>query len=131
MIKRVSILITTLLLLCAYNTNAQRYSVPEIPDSLGSFIQIHFNKVSSDKIRTLGDDIETLWYNGSLGIDLQLKIHEHVQLMSEKGYNPAKHVSAYFEALNNAITVEALDNQKLTDYVNLSGKVIKYYNHLH
>ncbi|MDH5475393.1 MAG: hypothetical protein OEX22_06865 [Cyclobacteriaceae bacterium] len=128
MITRGSIIYVVVFLCCTFNAIGQSYVVPEIPDSLGTFVNEHFSRVRSEKIKDIGDAIETLWYDGSIGVDLQSKIHSHLQLMNEKGYNPSRHVSEYFASLNNAITIEALDNQKLTDYLNLLGEVIKFYN---
>lgn len=128
MITRGSILFVVVFISCTLSAIGQSYVVPESPDSLGTFVKEHLTRVRSEHIRNIGDAVEVLWYDGSLGIDLQQKIHAHLKLMDEKGYSPSKHVSAYFAALNNAISVEALDNQKLTDYINMSGKIIEFYD---
>lgn len=68
MITRGSIIYIVVFLCCTFNAIGQSYVVPESPDSLGTFVNEHFSRVRSEKIKNVGDAIETLWYDGSIGV---------------------------------------------------------------
>lgn len=126
MFRRSHITIFCLVLLLPLSGMAQRFEVPTSPDSLGTVIKDALYRMRSETARNIADAFEMAWYS-DLGAEHQLKIYQQVQKMLDKGLKPNPHFLPYFSAIDHAINTEAIDAQKLTDYLNMSGKVIDFY----
>jgi hypothetical protein len=107
---------------------AQRFVLPDQPDSLGSDIKALLYHQRSEAARELGDQTEQMWYDGTIGIDEQRKILDHLGRMIEKGLSPAKEFRPYFSAIANAKITEGIDTQKFGQYLNVASKVIDAYD---
>ncbi len=108
---------------------SQRYKLPEDPAEFAPAVQELLNGTRDDRGVAAGEDLALLW--GGLGIDVQRKIIAHAQLLDQKNYRAKPYFIQYFAALSNAVNIESLDNQKLVNYLNVTGKVIENYENKH
>ena len=63
----------------------------------------------------------------SLGLDQQQTVRRHFREMKKKKFSFTTHYVKYLRALANAITIERIDQTKLSEYLDLCGKIIEYY----
>ena len=63
----------------------------------------------------------------SLGLDQQQHVRNHFREMKKKKFSFTTHYIKYLRALSYAVTVERLDATKLTQYLDMCGKIIEYY----
>jgi len=106
----------------------QRFVLPDVSDSLGSVIKDALYQQRNEAARDLGDQIETMWYDGTLALDEQKKVHSHLESMIEKDLKPNPDFRTYFSAISHAKITEGLDNQKFGEYLNVTTKVIEGYD---
>ena len=107
---------------------AQRFVLPDQTDSLGSTIKEELYNQRNEASRNLGDQIEAMWYDGTLAPDEQKKIHTHLRKIMAKGFKPNPGFKTYFNPIAYAKITEALDNQKFSEYLNVATKVIDSYD---
>ncbi len=106
---------------------AQRFVLPDQPDSLGTDIKNMLYQQRNEVARNLGDQLEQLWYEGSIALDEQKKIYDQLGKMLEKGLKPNPDFRIYFSAIAHAKVTEGLDTQKFGEYLNVTSSVIDTY----
>lgn len=67
----------------------------------------------------------------SLGLDQQQSVRKHFREMKKKKFSFTTHYIKYLRALANAITIERVDASKLSQYLDVCGKIIEYYPPAH
>jgi hypothetical protein len=106
----------------------QRFVLPDQSDSLGTVIKSALYQQRNEAARDLGDHIEAMWYDGTLALDEQKKIHTHLEKMIGKNLKPNPDFRTYFSAISHAKITEGLDNQKFGEFLNVTTKVIDAYD---
>lgn len=71
----------------------------------------------------VGMALSSVW--PAFGQDLQIVVMRQAKLMKQKKYKLRPHVQNYYGALVDAINYEKADNDKLTSYLKVAGKVIE------
>lgn len=85
-------------------------------------VRVVLENTKNTDAMAVGAAFSTIW-NG-LGPDLQMMVLRQAKAMKKKGYKLRPHFQDYFGALVDAINRENADNQKLTGYLNVIGRVI-------
>lgn len=80
------------------------------------------NTRNSDCI-AIGMALSNVW--AGLGTDLQITVMKQAKLMKKRGYRLRPHVQNYFGAIVDAMNIEKTDNETLTSYIKVAGKVIE------
>ncbi|MEI9919400.1 MAG: hypothetical protein WDO14_11430 [Bacteroidota bacterium] len=80
------------------------------------------NTRAADAI-AIGMALSNVW--AGLGTDLQIVVMKQSKMMKKKGYRLRPHVQNYFGALVDAMNIEKADNQVLSSYLKVAGKVIE------
>ena len=106
----------------------QRFVLPDQSDSLGTVIKSALYQQRNEAARDLGDHIEAMWYDGTLALDEQKRIHTHLEKMIGKNLKPNPDFRTYFSAISHAKITEGLDNQKFGEFLNVTTKVIDAYD---
>lgn len=91
------------------------------PDSIGFALE----STRNTEAVVVGTALPLLW--GNLGLDHQQRIQRQFYAMKRKGYKLRPHFVQYFGSLVNAVNVEGIDPQQLTNYLNVVDKVIENY----
>lgn len=110
------------------HVSAQRFVLPDQSDSLGTAIKNLLYQQRKEAARDLGDQLEQQWYDGTIALDEQKKIHDQLGKMLEKGLKPNPDFRIYFSAITHAKVTEGLDTQKFSEYLNVSASVIDTYD---
>jgi len=104
---------------------AQKGLLPEDPAIFGDSVNTILTNTRNNKAMEVADNFSLAW--SSFGLEQQQKIIEQSHLMMEKGYKVRPFLVAYCGVLANAVNVEALENQKVTDLLNMTAPVIENF----
>ena len=105
---------------------SQKFSLPEDPVSFGGAVEQMLTATNNEHSTSVGTAFNLVW--NDLGIDHKKKIIAQCQTLTKKKFKPRPHFTRYFDAIVRGRNVEAIDNKKLTDYLNMTGKVIDNYD---
>lgn len=108
---------------CAY---AQQSLLPDDPAIFGDSVNTILTATRNPTAMEVGDNFALAW--SGLALDQQKKIIAQTQELLNKGYKVRPHLLGYCRVVANAINIEGVDAQKLTDYLNMTGEAIATLN---
>ncbi len=115
-----------LLLIAANSIYGQEKVLPDDITIFGDSVSTLLNNTGGATAGEIGDNFAMIW--PQLGDDQKKKIVEQMKVMEDKGYKLRPYQEVFCAALVNAVQIEAADNQKITDYLNTSDRVIATSN---
>lgn len=102
---------------------AQQYPIALSHEQFPLEIARILSESSNQAAIGVGQSFTIAWTN--LGADVRNKIIGETKLLFDKGYRVRPHMENYFAAVASAINDENLGGQTLTDYLNLTQRVIE------
>ena len=112
-----------LVLLAGPATFGQGSKAAIVSASFPDSVRIILENTRNIDAGVIGAGFAASWGNFSLA--QQETIKSQVKLMRQKKYPVKPHLINYFGAIVNAVTMENLDSDKLSDYLRVTGKVLE------
>jgi hypothetical protein len=101
---------------------AQGNGAPLKPQTFTDSISLKLNSYRTEEARIIALDIADIWTK--LGLDKQQKIKLQYELLNERGYLSRPMLIAYFGSIVSAIKQEAIEERKMTAWLNVAEQVI-------
>jgi len=86
-------------------------------------VRLVLENTRATEAMAVGAAFNTAW--GNIGPDQQFKIRQQANVMKKKGYKVRPYMVNYYGAIASALTIENVDQNMLSSYLTVAGKVIE------
>lgn len=124
--KQVPYFLLALLLSTATAVAQKRPQEAGVPMSFPDSIRVVLENTRNVGASVIGSSFANAW--GTLRPDQQQQVRRHLLLMKKKRYSLKPNIINYLGAVANAVSVERADEGKISDFLNVAGKVIEQEN---
>jgi hypothetical protein len=92
---------------------------------LGDSLYQELTQSSNENVRLIAESFMQIW-SSSLSADSKSKVENHLRLIEEKNYSMGV-LLKYLSTLIEGVNTEGLSDEKITQYLNTTGKVVEDY----
>ena len=99
---------------------------PSTPEEFGPAIGELFNNSGRENVMAVADGLGAIW--GGLPAESKRKMMQISETIRAKKYRNVPHLSSFFRSVVYAVDFEGVDPATLTDYLNVTIKVLDQYS---